>query len=299
MRLDHLSYAAGPEGLGATAQRLGAALGAGFRDGGLHPRFGTRNFVLPLANGVYLEVVTALDHPAADKAPFGQAVKARTEAGGGWLAWVVAVDDLAPIEQRLGRSAVDGHRRRPDGVDLTWRQIGVLDLLDDPALPFFIQWLGDPALHPAPWCPTTRRRRASPRWRSAATPARSATGSASRWPGPTSGSTGSTTTTRAGRGALQHRARRRPHRLSLPSDRNSVAAHRSRDLGSSVVSGTYDGSVALRSVGFAHGPHAVLSDVTVTVGPGSPAGRRRTQRRRQVDAARPGRRRARRRRRAR
>jgi hypothetical protein len=153
VRLDHLSYAAGPEGLGATAQRLGAALGAGFRDGGLHPRFGTRNFVLPLANGVYLEVVAALDHPAADKAPFGQAVKARTESGGGWLAWVVAVDDLAPIEQRLGRSAVDGHRRRPDGVDLTWRQIGVLDLLDDPALPFFIQWLGDPTLHPAAAAP--------------------------------------------------------------------------------------------------------------------------------------------------
>ncbi len=35
------------------------------------------------------------------------------------------------------------------------------------------------------------------------------------------------------------------------------------------MSGTYDGSVALRSVGFAHGPHVVLSDVTVTVGPGS------------------------------
>ena len=149
MRLDHLSYAAGPEGLGATAQRIGAALGAGFRDGGLHPRFGTRNFVLPMANGVYLEVVAALDHPAADKAPFGQAVKARTEAGGGWLAWVVAVDDIAPIEARLGRAAVDGHRRRPDGVDLTWRQMGVLDLLDDPALPFFIQWTSAPTLHPA------------------------------------------------------------------------------------------------------------------------------------------------------
>lgn len=149
MRLDHLSYAAGPEGLGATAQRLGAALGAGFRDGGLHPRFGTRNFVLPLAGGVYLEVVAALDHPAADKAPFGQAVKARSEAGGGWLAWVVAVDDIARVERRLGRTSVEGHRRRPDGVDLTWRQIGVLDLLDDPALPFFVQWQVDPALHPS------------------------------------------------------------------------------------------------------------------------------------------------------
>jgi hypothetical protein len=148
VRLDHLSYAAGPEGLGATAQRLGAALGAGFRDGGIHPRFGTRNFVLPLKGGVYLEVVAALDHPAADKAPFGQAVKARSEAGGGWLAWVVAVEDIERVEARLGRSAVAGHRRRPDGIDLNWRQIGVLDLLDDPALPFFVQWEVDAPLHP-------------------------------------------------------------------------------------------------------------------------------------------------------
>ena len=149
MRLDHLAYAAGPEGLAATVQRLGAALGAAFHDGGMHPRFGTRNFVLPLAGGTYLEVVAALDHPAADKAPFGQAVKARCESGGGWLAWVVAVDDIAPFEQRLARPAVAGHRRRPDGVDLTWRQIGVLDLLDDPALPFFVQWEVDPSLHPS------------------------------------------------------------------------------------------------------------------------------------------------------
>ena len=69
MRLDHLSYAAGPEGLASCVQRLGAQLGAGFIDGGLHPRFGTRNFVLPLAGGVYLEVVEALDHPAVETAP--------------------------------------------------------------------------------------------------------------------------------------------------------------------------------------------------------------------------------------
>ena len=148
MRLDHVSYAAGPDGLAATAQRIGAALGAGFRDGGVHPRFGTRNLVLPLAGGTYLEVVGALDHPAADKAPFGQAVKTRTEQGGGWLAWVLAVDDIEPVEARLARPAVAGHRRRPDGVVLTWRQIGILELLDDPALPFFVQWQVDPALHP-------------------------------------------------------------------------------------------------------------------------------------------------------
>jgi Glyoxalase-like domain len=65
------------------------------------------------------------------------------------MAWVVAVDDISPVESRLGRSSVMGHRRRPDGVDLVWRQIGVLDLLDDPALPFFVEWQGDERNHPA------------------------------------------------------------------------------------------------------------------------------------------------------
>ena len=43
-----------------------------------------------------------LDHPASDKAPFGQAVRARSALGGGWLGWVVAVDDIAPVEDAAG-----------------------------------------------------------------------------------------------------------------------------------------------------------------------------------------------------
>jgi hypothetical protein len=149
MRLDHVSYATEPAHLADTVQRLGAALGAPFGDGGIHPRFGTRNFVLPLDGGTYVEVVAALDHPAADKEPFGQAVQARAALGGGWLGWVVAVDDLAPVEARLGRAGVDGRRRRPDGVELRWRQIGVFDLLADPQLPFFVQWLCPATEHPS------------------------------------------------------------------------------------------------------------------------------------------------------
>lgn len=149
MRLDHVSYAAGPEGLDGTARRLAGQLGVEFSDGGLHPRFGTRNVVLPLAGGHYLEVVGVLDHPAADNVPFGQAVKARSESGGGWLGWVVAVDDLAPVEQRLGRQAVPGNRHRPDGIELLWHQIGVKGLMNDPQLPFFVRWDSDPAEHPS------------------------------------------------------------------------------------------------------------------------------------------------------
>ena len=140
MRLDHVSYAVSNSELGSTVNRLGTLLGATFRDGGVHPRFGTRNFVLPLAGGSYVEVVAPLDHPATDSAPFGKAVKARAEDGGGWLGWVVGVDDISSWEQRLGRPAAQGHRVRPDGYDLCWKQIGVLDLMADPQLPYFLAW---------------------------------------------------------------------------------------------------------------------------------------------------------------
>lgn len=140
MKLDHVSYAVLNNELADTVQRLGADLGASFIDGGKHPRFGTRNFILPLRNGAYIEVVSPLDHPAAETVPFGQAVRRRAESGGGWLSWVLSVDDLAPLENKVGRSAGPGHRVRPDGVELRWNQIGVIDLLDDPQLPFFIKW---------------------------------------------------------------------------------------------------------------------------------------------------------------
>lgn len=149
MRLDHLSFAAGPDGLASTAQRIGGLLGKDFVDGGVHPRFGTRNMTLPLAGDTYLEIVEALDHPASDKAPFGQAVKARSANGGGWLGWVVAVKDIAPVEQRLGRESVKGNRHRPDGSELLWRQIGVNGLIADPQLPFFIQWESPAEMHPS------------------------------------------------------------------------------------------------------------------------------------------------------
>jgi hypothetical protein len=148
MRVDHVSYAAEHDGLRATAERLSKLIGVAPVDGGVHPRFGTRNIILPLANQNYVEVVEVLDHPASDKAPFGQAVRARSEAGGGWLGWVVAVDDIAPAEQRLGREAVQGNRHRPDGVELRWRQLGVKGLISDPQLPFFVQW-EDMSVHPS------------------------------------------------------------------------------------------------------------------------------------------------------
>ena len=141
MRLDHVSYVTSHDQLSDTVQRLGARLSGTFVDGGIHPRFGTRNFTMPLQNGHYLEVVCPLDHPAADSSPFGKAVSKKANEGGGWLTWVFSTADVAPIEEKFGRKAVEGHRLRPDGTDLKWKQIGVIEISESPELPFFIQWL--------------------------------------------------------------------------------------------------------------------------------------------------------------
>jgi hypothetical protein len=141
MRLDHVSYVTSHDQLADTVQRLGSRLGTTFVDGGVHPRFGTRNFTAPLLNGQYIEVVCPLDHPASDSSPFGKAVSKRAAEGGGWLTWVVAVEDLGAVETRLGRPAIDGHRTKPDGTDLSWKQIGVLGTLEDRQMPFFVQWI--------------------------------------------------------------------------------------------------------------------------------------------------------------
>lgn len=148
MRVDHVSYAAEPDGSIATAERLGVALGVTPVFGGVHPRFGTRNMILPLAHERYVEVVEVLDHPASDKAPFGQAVRARTEAGGGWMGWVLVTDDIEGVAQRLGRESVVGSRIRPDGVRHSWRQVGIKGLLVDPQLPYYLQWDAD-STHPS------------------------------------------------------------------------------------------------------------------------------------------------------
>ncbi len=140
MKLDHVSYACGPEGLITTADRIADQLGLRYVKGGVHPRFGTRNVFFPLHNHQYLEVVEVLDHPATLQQPFRKAVRARSEMGGGWMGWVVSVEDLTPIEERLQRGAVPGSRKFPDGRELTWRQIGINGLIADPQLPYFLRW---------------------------------------------------------------------------------------------------------------------------------------------------------------
>ena len=141
MRLDHVSYVASHDQISDVVNRIGSQIGTAFVDGGIHPKFGTRNFTAPLLNGQYIEIVCPLDHPATDATPFGQAVKKKADAGGGWMTWVISVEDIKLAEKVLERYSVEGVRRKPDGTTLKWKQIGVLDVLDDSKNPFFIEWI--------------------------------------------------------------------------------------------------------------------------------------------------------------
>ena len=143
MRLDHVSYVASHDQISDVVNRIGSQIGTAFVDGGIHPKFGTRNFTAPLLNGQYIEVVCPLDHPATDATPFGNAVKKKADVGGGWLTWVFSSSDLGKVEEKFGRKAADGSRTRPDGSELKWKQIGVKDIMGSGELPFFIQWLTD------------------------------------------------------------------------------------------------------------------------------------------------------------
>ena len=143
MRLDHVSYVTSHDQLADTVQRLGSRLGSTFVDGGIHPRFGTRNFTCALKNGQYIEVVCPLDHPATEQTPWGKAVSKKANEGGGWFTWVFSTENISSIEEKFGRDAMEGHRTRPNGSDLRWVQIGVKEIVDVPEFPFFIQWLSE------------------------------------------------------------------------------------------------------------------------------------------------------------
>jgi len=141
MRLDHVSYVASHDQISDVVNRIGSQIGTAFIDGGIHPKFGTRNFTAPLLNGQYIEVVCPMDHPATDSTPFGKAVKKKAAEGGGWMAWVLATENISKVEENLGRKAVDGQRKKPNGSILQWKQLGVLDILEDSQQPFYIEWV--------------------------------------------------------------------------------------------------------------------------------------------------------------
>jgi Glyoxalase-like domain len=147
MRIDHVIIAAAD--LDAAAARLEAEHGLQAVGGGRHVGLGTHNRIVPLRDA-YLEILAVADAGEAARSELGRAVTGRiAETGDGLMGWAVAVDDVAPVAQRLGTSVSQIERQ-----GFTARLTGLEDAMATPFLPFFIA--RDPGV-PAPGAGAGRR----------------------------------------------------------------------------------------------------------------------------------------------
>jgi hypothetical protein len=149
--IDHLVYAT-PD-LATTVEALTDRLGIVPTPGGAHPGRGTRNALVGLGDGAYLEIIGP-DHgqpvPTSPR-PFG--IDALSTPA--LVTWCLR--PAVPLEVAVEAASANGYelgpivamsRHRPDGVLLEWR-LSVPDpaASEDGVLPFVIDW--DAAAHPS------------------------------------------------------------------------------------------------------------------------------------------------------
>jgi hypothetical protein len=141
--IDHVVWAV--PSIAPAAERLLAHHGLLVLGGGVHPAWGTRNAIVPLA-GAYIELVEVAD-PEAPDVGFTRRIREVAALGGGPALWSEGVDDIDREAARRGYEVVAGRRENPDGSMLSWRVAGMPQACAHPALPFLIQW-DDPAAMP-------------------------------------------------------------------------------------------------------------------------------------------------------
>ena len=147
--IDHLVYAT-PD-LNRGVEEIEKLLGVRASAGGQHPGRGTRNALLALGPTTYLEIIAPDPEqpPPKEPRPFGidRIKESRL------VAWFVSGYDLERLRDEAVSKGVplgevkSGSRRRPDGVQLSWRFTDPSVLVGDGIFPLFIDWGESP--HPA------------------------------------------------------------------------------------------------------------------------------------------------------
>lgn len=154
--LDHLLYA-GPD-LGRLTREVARTCGETPAPGGRHVGFGTRNALIGLGPGAYLELIAP--DPDQDGGAFADAIAG--PRGPELHAWCVRTDDPDALARRIEAS---GHavtrramsRATPDGGELAWELLSAGGHDWAGAAPFFIAWGDTP--HPSERLGVTTRLR--------------------------------------------------------------------------------------------------------------------------------------------
>jgi len=147
--IDHLVYATPDLDLGiATIERL---LGVRATAGGRHPGAGTRNALVALGPGTYLEIVGPdRTQPQPEQPRWFRIDEIDAPRLVTWAAKVDSIDQISRKARRLGvglGGIVAGSRRRDDGVLLAWRYTNPRTVVADGIIPFLIDWGTTP--HPS------------------------------------------------------------------------------------------------------------------------------------------------------
>jgi Glyoxalase-like domain len=148
-RIDHLVYAT-PD-LQPGIDSVEKLLGVRATPGGQHPGRGTRNALLSLGPGVYLEIIGPDPEQATPSQPRPFGIDRLT--GPRLVTWAAKGTDLEHWSSEVRAKGVQlgtvtpGSRRRSDGVLLSWRYTDPRTVVVDGIAPFFIDWGKTP--HPA------------------------------------------------------------------------------------------------------------------------------------------------------
>jgi hypothetical protein len=118
------------------------AAGVSVTAGGVHPLAGTENRIVALGDS-YFELLAVADREVALESPTGSSLLARTADGDRLVRWSIRTTRIDALAESLGLEVERRSRRRPDGVELTWRAAGIAPSLQHPWLPFFVQWDDD------------------------------------------------------------------------------------------------------------------------------------------------------------
>jgi hypothetical protein len=138
VQIDHVIY--GVRDLQRAAQRFEEDFGLRATDGGEHPGFGTRNRILPVGRGQFIELMAVAD--ATSKHPLATALTGWLQGGDRLVALCLRPADLDATAARLSTPVAPAERHNPDGHVLRWRLAGVEAALGPERLPFFIDWQG-------------------------------------------------------------------------------------------------------------------------------------------------------------
>jgi Glyoxalase-like domain len=147
--VDHLVYAT-PE-LQAGIQRIESVVGLRATPGGQHPGRGTRNALLSLGPGVYLEIIGPDPEQPTPAQPRPFRIDDLKEPR--LVTWAAKGKQLEQLANEAGRGGIklgeviSGTRQRADGVVLSWRYTDPRTVVAGGVVPFFIDWGKTP--HPA------------------------------------------------------------------------------------------------------------------------------------------------------